>query len=408
MFDYNIYVRTIPKNTDNLVDNLFVTLDLFFFMRFETRAIHAGQKPDPVSGAVIPPIVMASTFAQEEVGKHKGFEYSRTGNPTRNNLETQIASLEKAKHGLAFASGSAATSTIQLLLQKGDHVICGDDVYGGTFRFFDTVMKNFGVEYDFVDTTDLELIKKSIKDNTKILWLETPTNPLLKISDLKGLVTIAKEHKITTVVDNTFASPVLQTPLDYGIDLVMHSSTKYLGGHSDLVGGIILTNSDELAEKLRFLQNAAGMVPSPFDCWLLSRGVKTLPLRVRQHSENAARIADFLINHPKIERVYYPFLEGHKNNEIAKAQMKLGGGIVSFDLKSEAEAKEFLKKLKIFILAESLGGVESLAEYPPEMTHGSIPPERRVEIGINPGLIRLSVGIENVEDLIDDIKQALE
>ena len=376
-------------------------------MRFETKAIHSGQEPDKETGAVIPPIHLSSTFKQTAVGVHQGFEYSRTGNPTRNRLESQVAALEGAKYGIAFSSGSASTATIQLMLNSGDHVICGDDVYGGTFRFFDKVMKRFGLEYDFVDTTDIKKVKSMIKTNTKLLWLETPTNPLLKISDIKGLANLAKENNIITVIDNTFATPFIQTPIDLGIDLVLHSSTKYLGGHSDLVGGIVLTNRDDLAEQLRFLQNAAGMIPSPFDCWLLSRGIKTLHLRMERHCESAMTISKFLEKHKMVVNVFYPHLESHPNYQLALEQMKAGGGIVSFELKTEEQAKKFLKNIKLFYLAEPLGGVESLADYPPEMTHGAIPKDIRHKIGISDGLIRLSIGVENVDDLIDDLEKAL-
>lgn len=376
-------------------------------MRFETKAIHSGQEPDKETGAVIPPIHLSSTFRQDAVGVHHGFEYSRTGNPTRNRLEEQIAALEGAKHGIAFASGSASTATIQLMLNAGDHVICGDDVYGGTFRFFDKVMKRFGLEYDFVDTTNNANVKAAIKENTKLLWLETPTNPLLKISDIEVLAKLAKENDIITVIDNTFATPYIQTPLALGIDIVLHSSTKYMGGHSDMVGGIVLTNSDDLADQLRFLQNSAGMIPSPFDCWLLTRGIKTLHLRMERHCDNALKISRYLEKHEKVKKVFYPHLESHPNYTLAKKQMKFGGGIVSFVLENEEQAKLFLKNLKLFYLAESLGGVESLCELPAEMTHGSIPREMRHEIGISDGLIRLSVGVENADDLIDDLEQAL-
>lgn len=376
-------------------------------MRFETKAIHSGQEPDKETGAVIPPIHLSSTFRQDAVGVHQGFEYSRTGNPTRNRLEEQIAALEGAKHGIAFASGSASTATIQLMLNAGDHVICGDDVYGGTFRFFDKVMKRFGLEYDFVDTTNNVNVKAAIKENTKLLWLETPTNPLLKISDIEVLAKLAKENDIITVIDNTFATPYIQTPLALGIDIVLHSSTKYMGGHSDMVGGIVLTNSDDLADQLRFLQNSAGMIPSPFDCWLLTRGIKTLHLRMERHCDNALKISRYLEKHEKVKKVFYPHLESHPNYTLAKKQMKFGGGIVSFVLENEEQAKLFLKNLKLFYLAESLGGVESLCELPAEMTHGSIPREMRHEIGISDGLIRLSVGVENADDLIDDLEQAL-
>jgi len=373
---------------------------------FETLAIHAGQEADKETGAVIPPIHMSSTFKQDAVGKHKGFEYSRTGNPTRNQFEKLMASLEGGKYGLAFASGSAATATIQLMLNEGDHVVCGDDVYGGTFRFFDKVMKRFGVEYSFVDTTNPENVRGAIKENTRLIWLETPTNPLLKVSDLEAITKIAGEKGIMTVVDNTFASPYNQSPLELGASMVLHSTTKYVGGHSDLVGGVVVTSDESIHEQLRFLQNSAGAIPSPFDSWLAMRGVKTMAVRMERHASNAEKIVEYLLKREEIDRVYYPFLEGHPNSEVARRQMRTGGGMVSFDLRGGKKAAyDFLKALELFTLAESLGGVESLCEYPPDMTHGSIPEERRKEIGINPGLVRLSVGIENVDDLIADLEK---
>ncbi len=377
-------------------------------MHFETKAIHVAQEPDKETGAVVPPIHLSTTFKQDEVGKHKGFEYSRTGNPTRQKLEENIASLENGKFGLAFASGSAATATLQMLLNKGDHVVCGDDVYGGTFRFFDKVMARLGVEYDFIDMSNVSNLEKAVKPNTKMIWLETPTNPLLKITDLKAVADISKQRNIITVVDNTFASPFLQNPLDFGIDIVVHSTTKYISGHSDVVGGIVVLNDDDLHEQLRFLQNAAGAVPSPFDCWLVLRGVKTLALRAERHSDNAEKIVEFLVSQQdKVERVYYPFLDSHPNSDVARRQMKRGGGMVSFEIVGgKDQAFKFLKELKLFHLAESLGGVESLSEYPPTMTHGSYSEQERLERGIRPNLIRLSVGIENVDDLIEDLKNA--
>ncbi len=375
-------------------------------MEFETKAIHFAQEPDEMTGAVVPPIHLSTTFRQQEVGKHKGFEYSRTGNPTRQILEKNVAALENGRFGLAFASGSAATTTLQLLLNKGDHVICGDDVYGGTFRFFDKVMKRFGVTYDFVDTTDIVSLENKINGNTKMIWIETPTNPLLKVSDIKTIAEIARKRNIILVVDNTFASPYLQNPLDFGADIVVHSTTKYMGGHSDVVGGVVVMNDEEIYEELKFLQNAAGAVPSPFDCWLVLRGLKTLALRAEKHSDNAEEIVRFLEEKEKqnlVERIYYPFRG--EQAEIAKSQMKRGGGMISFEIKGGAkEANIFLKNLKLFHLAESLGGVESLSEYPPTMTHGSYTEEERLERGINPNLIRLSVGIENVGDLINDLE----
>ncbi len=374
--------------------------------KFETRAIHAGQEADKETGAVIPPIHMSSTFKQDGVGNHRGFEYSRTGNPTRNQFEELMASLEGGRYGLAFASGSAATATVQLMLNEGDHVICGDDVYGGTFRFFDKVMRRFGVDYTFVDTTDPVNVSNAIQENTKLVWLETPTNPLLKVSDIRAITDITSKHGIMSLVDNTFASPYNQSPLDLGASMVLHSTTKYIGGHSDLVGGVVVTNDENIHEQLRFLQNAAGAVPSPFDSWLAMRGIKTLAVRMERHAMNASRLIEYLLERPEVATVYYPFLDDHPNSQVAKEQMRTGGGMISFDLKDGKNAAyNFLKGLELFTLAESLGGVESLCEYPPDMTHGSIPEERRAEIGINPGLVRLSVGIENVDDLIADLEK---
>ncbi len=380
------------------------------FVKFNTRAIHSGQEADKETGAVVPPIHLSSTFKQDGVGNHKGFEYSRTGNPTRQILETNLASLENGKYALAFASGSATTTTLQLLLKKGDHVIVGDDVYGGTFRFFDKVMKNFGVTYSFVDTTKLTNITNAITSSTKMVWFETPSNPLLKISDIQAISNICKSNNLISVVDNTFATPFLQNPLDMGIDIVMHSTTKYIGGHSDVIGGALITNNSELYERLKFLQNAGGAVPSPFDCWLVLRGIKTLGIRMERHSSNAEKVMRFLegkIDEGHVEELYYPFYSPHKNSDIAKKQMKFGGGMISFDIVGGKEmANEFLSHLKYFTLAESLGGVESLAEYPPSMTHGSYTPDERLERGIKDGLVRLSVGIEDIEDLLDDLEHA--
>ncbi len=375
---------------------------------FETRAVHAGQDPEKETGAVIPAISMSTTFRQDGVGNHKGYEYSRTGNPTRHRLEQQVASLENAKYGLGFASGSSATASIQLMLNEGDHIITADDVYGGTYRFFDKVMRRFNLSYDYTGDMSKENLQKLLKSNTRMIWMETPSNPLLKVFDIDTVAEFARDNNLILVVDNTFASPYIQNPLDLGADLVMHSSTKYLGGHSDVVGGILVTNSDKLADELRFLQNSAGAIPSPFDSWLLSRGIKTLPLRMQRHSESALKIANYLEKNESVSRVYYPHLESHNDYQLAKEQMRLGGGIVSFDLENKEIAEKFLSELKLFYLAESLGGVESLAEYPPTMTHGSIEPERRKEIGINDGLVRLSVGIENVNDLIKDIQNAFD
>ena len=377
--------------------------------RFETRAIHAGCEPDSGTGAIMTPIFQTSTYIQESPGKHKGYDYSRTHNPTRSALEKNIASLEEGNYGLAFSSGMSATSAITQLLNKGDHIICCDDVYGGTYRLFDKVLKRYGLEIDFTDLTNPQSLERHIKDNTKILWLESPSNPLLKLIDIEAISNIAKKNNILTVVDNTFATPFFQKPLNLGADIVMHSTTKYLNGHSDVIGGAIITNDEELYDKLQFLQNAVGAVPSPFDCFLVLRGIKTLAVRMERHEENAMRISQYLEKHPKVRKVIYPGLDSHLQHELAKKQMSGFGGIITFFIKGGLEsARRFLEKVKIFSLAESLGGVESLIEHPAIMTHASLPKKVREKTGISDELIRISVGIENVEDLIDDLKEALE
>lgn len=375
---------------------------------FATRAIHAGQDPEPVTGAVMTPIFQTSTFAQESPGKHKGFEYSRSENPTRIAYETCVASLEKAKHGLAFSSGLAAIDAVIHLLSSGDHLVCCDDVYGGTYRIFERVYKQLGIEVSFVDFSDLHQLEAAIKDNTKLIWFETPTNPLLKILDIEAVAKLGKAKGLLTVVDNTFMSPYFQNPLDYGVDVVVHSVTKYMNGHSDVVGGVLVTNSDDLHEKLKFHQYAIGAVPGPMDCFLVMRGLKTLHLRMEQHQKSAMEIAKYLEAHEKVERVIYPGLESHPQHDIAKKQMSGFGGMLTFFIKGGLkESKTFLEKVKIFTLAESLGGVESLIEHPAIMTHASIPAEVRKEIGIDDNLVRVSVGVENLEDLQKDLEQAL-
>lgn len=376
-------------------------------MGFSTDAIHAGQKPDLETGAVITPLYLTSTYAQEEIGKHKGFEYGRTHNFTRAALETNIAVLEKGKFGIAFASGLAATHALMSLIQKGDHVIVTDNVYGGTYRLFELIMTNYGIEYSWVNTSDIENIKKEIKSNTKMVFVETPTNPMLTITDLKKVSDLCKENNLISVVDNTFMSPYFQNPLTFGIDIVSHSTTKYINGHSDIIGGILLTSNEKYHERLRYIQNAAGGVPSPFDCWLTLRSTKTLAVRMERHNFNAIKIAEHLTKINLIEKVFYPGLENHPQHELAKKQMSGFGGIVSFTFKDYEKTKSFLKKLKVFTLAESLGGVESLVCHPVSMTHGSVPKEKREKFGLNERLVRLSVGIEDVEDLIDDINNAL-
>ncbi len=356
---------------------------------------------------MVQPIHMATTFAQQGVGRHKGFEYGRTGNPTRNALEECLAALEAARHCLAFASGLGAETTLMLLLNPGDHVVYMEDVYGGTFRLFDKVLKRYGLEFTGIDATDLDVVERSITDRTRMLWLESPTNPLLRVVDIDAVSEIAHSRGAMVCVDNTFATPYLQQPLHLGADVVVHSATKYIGGHSDVVGGAIMTNNDDLERQLRFHQNAVGAVPSPFDCWLLLRGVKTLALRVERQSDNAMELATALTSNKTVKRVYYPGLDSNPQRGVAAKQMRMFGGMVSFEVADEATAFRTLERLKIFALAESLGAVESLAEHPARMTHASIPAAERQRSGVGDGLIRLSVGVEDVADLIADLEQAL-
>ena len=378
-------------------------------MKFETTAIHAGDRPDAATGAISVPIYQTSTFVFEDVGRTRGWDYSRTANPTRKILEDTIAQLEGGKAGFAFATGMAAETTVMHLLRTGDHVISGDDVYGGTYRLFQDVMSAFGLEFTFLRLNDRERIQEAIKPNTRMLWLETPSNPLLNIVDIEMVVDIAKRHKLLTVIDNTFATPYFLRPIEYGIDLVVHSTTKYLNGHCDVVGGAVVTTTDELTQRVQFLLNAMGTCASPFDCWLVLRGIETLPVRMKKHEENAIAVANFLKGHPAVKRVFYPGLESHPGHEIAKRQMRGFGGVVSFELRGGVEGvKPFLKKLKAFSLAESLGGVASLAEHPDTMSHASMPKNYRGKVGITEELIRLSVGLENVDDLTEDLEQALE
>lgn len=376
---------------------------------FATRAIHVGQAPDPTTGAVIVPIYQTSTYAQSEVGVHKGFDYSRTGNPTRAALEACLASLDGGRYGLAFASGMAAEDTLLHVLEAGDHVVACDDVYGGTFRLFHRVLERVGLRFTFVDATRIENVENAIEDRTRLIWLESPTNPLLKLIDIAAVSRVAHRNDIIVAVDNTFASPYCQRPLELGADVVHYSTTKYLGGHSDVVGGALITSDDGLYERLKFLQNAVGGVPGAFDSWLVLRGLKTLAVRMRQHSANAEQVGCFLEQHPGVKRVYYPGLASHPQHELAQRQMPGGfGGMLSFEVSEGVEtAREVARRTRLFTLAESLGGVESLIELPALMTHASLPPERRKEIGIDDGLIRLSVGIEEAEDLIADLDQAL-
>jgi len=379
---------------------------------FETLAIHAGQPPDPATGAVITPIYQTATYAQEQVGVHKGYEYSRTGNPTRAALETCLAALEGAgldrpAYGLAFGSGMAAIDTVLRLLHPGDHVLAGDDVYGGTYRLFERVLADYGLHFSYTDMSDLDAVRAALRPNTRLVWLETPTNPLMKIADIAAIASLTKANRADTWVgvDNTFASPYLQQPLALGADLVMHSTTKYLGGHSDVVGGALVTTDAQAYARLKFLQNAVGAVPGPMDCWLTMRGIKTLGVRMERHSSNAQRIAEFLNAHPAVERVLYPGLPDHAGHAVARRQMRAFGGMISFILKGgEAAARRVAAATRIFTLAESLGGVESLIEYPASMTHASVAGS---PLEVPGGLVRLSVGIEHIDDLLADLEQAL-
>ena len=378
---------------------------------FQTRAIHAGQTPDPTTGAIMPPISLSSTYVQESPGVHKGYEYSRSHNPTRYAYERCIADLENGSRAFAFASGLAATATALDLLESGDHIIAMDDLYGGTYRLFDGVRKkSAGLQFSFVDLSDLNAVEAAIRPETKMIWIETPTNPLLKLVDLEAVALLAKKHGLISVADNTFASPFVQRPLDFGVDMVMHSATKYLGGHSDVVGGLLVVGGrDDLAERLAYLQNAVGAVQGPFDSFMVLRGLKTLALRMERHCHNAGRVAEWLAAQPKVAKVYYPGLDSHPQKALAKRQMTGGyGGMVTAILDGGLPAaRRFLERVELFALAESLGGVESLIEHPGIMTHASIPAERRAELGIDDGLVRLSVGVEDADDLIADLEQAL-
>ena len=377
--------------------------------RFETKAIHAGQQPDPTTGAVMTPVYLTSTYAQSGPGEHKGFEYSRTRNPTRDALQGCLSALENGKHALAFASGLAATDAVLHLLSAGDHVVLSDDLYGGTFRLADKVFKRLGIEQSYVDVTDPRAVEAAFRPNTKLLWLETPTNPMLKICDLAALAEISRKRGAISVCDNTFATPFFQRPLDLGIDVVAHSMTKYLNGHSDVVAGALVMRRDDLQEKLAFLQNAVGAVPGPLDCFLVLRGLKTLHVRMERHEQNARTVVQALQRHPKVERVTWPGMPEHPQHALARKQMKGFGGMLTFVIKGGLPAaRSFLKAVRIFTCAESLGGVESLIEHPAIMTHASVPEDARRKLGIDDGFIRLSVGIENGQDLVDDLLQALE
>jgi cystathionine gamma-lyase / homocysteine desulfhydrase len=377
-------------------------------LRKKTKLIHAGITGDETTGAVSVPIYQVSTYKQEEVGKHKGYEYSRTGNPTRHALEEVIKELEEGEAGFAFSSGMAAISSVMMLLSAGDHVILTDDVYGGSFRLMDKVLKRFNLEATFVNTSDINEVEKAIKENTKAIYVETPTNPLLKVTDLRGIAGFAKVHNLLTIVDNTFSTPYYQTPLSLGADIVIHSATKYIGGHSDVVAGLAVVNSEDLAKELHFVQNSVGGTLGPHDSWLLMRGIKTLGIRMEEIELNTKKIVKFLKDHPAVSKIYYPGLPSHKGHHTHQQQASGFGGMVSFDVGSGELAEKVLKRVKYFTLAESLGAVESLISLPAKMTHASIPAERRAELGITDGLIRISVGLEDVEDLIEDLKQAFE
>ncbi len=375
---------------------------------FKTRAIHAGQEPDPTTGAIMTPLYLTSTFVQASPGTHKGYEYSRTSNPTRKAYEDCLANLEGGRHGFAFASGCAASTTVMHFLKQGDHVVASDDMYGGSFRLFDKVIKNNGIDFSFVDLRDPATFKAALKPETKMVWIETPTNPMLKLVDIQAIADIAKSKDILVVVDNTFMSPYFQTPLELGADIVVHSTTKFINGHSDIVGGAAICNRDDLAEKMAFLSNSMGGISAPFDAFICMRSLKTLALRMEAHQSNAMEIAKFLESHPKIEKVIYPGLESHPQYALAQKQMKGPGGMITFYLKGGLpEARQLLENVKVFALAESLGGVESLIEHPAIMTHASVPAEQRKVLGIEDNLVRLSVGIEDQADLIRDLEAAL-
>jgi cystathionine beta-lyase/cystathionine gamma-synthase len=376
-------------------------------MGFSTTAIHAGNEPDAATGAVSVPIYQTSTYAQEALGRHKGYEYARTQNPTRSALEKNIAALEGARFGFAFASGMSAIDACLKLVRSGDHVILGDNTYGGTFRLFDKVLRDYGIEFDLVNTTDTTNVERAFKPNTKMVFVETPTNPVMAITDLKAVSELAHAHGARVVCDNTFMSPYLQRPFEFGVDIVVHSTTKYLNGHSDSVGGFVALNDEQDAERIKFVQNSVGAILSPFDSFLVLRGTKTLAVRMEAHDRNGRQVANFLAEHPKIQKVYYPGLVSHPQHELAKRQQKGFGGMVSFETGSLENAKKVLENVKLCILGESLGGVESLISHPATMTHASVPQEKREELGITDGLVRISVGIEDVEDIIEDLDQAL-
>jgi cystathionine beta-lyase/cystathionine gamma-synthase len=375
--------------------------------KFATRAIHAGQRPDPLSGAIMPPIYQTSTYVHDAFGKHKGYEYARGRNPTREALERNVASLEGGRHGFAFSSGMGTVDSLMKLFKAGDHVVVGEDAYGGLFRLFDKILGKFGVNFTFVDTRDLNRVAEAVTPKTVALFAETPTNPLMRITDIRGVVEIAHRHNALVIVDNTFASPFFQRPLELGADIIFHSTTKYINGHSDIIGGICVCNDDALAERIWFIANAAGAVPGPMDCWLALRGTKTLAVRMRAHDANGRALAQWIAARLGAENVHYPGLASHPQHKLAASQMYGFGGMLSMELGSREKAARFLEKLRVFSLAESLGGVESLANHPATMTHASVPEERRRQLGITDGIVRLSVGIEDEADLLEDVEQAL-
>ena len=379
-------------------------------LRFDiaTRAVHAGQEPDPSTGAIMTPIFQTSTYVQQKLGEHKGFEYARTRNPTRDALERNLASLEGAQHGFAFSSGMAATEVVLKLLSSGDHVVSGENLYGGSHRLMVQVLERFGMSFTFVDERDPKNFERAITSATKMIYVETPTNPMMRLVDLRAVAELAAARDLLVVVDNTFATPIFQRPLEHGADIVVHSTTKFLNGHSDMVGGAVLTSLDDVAERLAFLQNAAGAVPGPFDCWLTLRGTKTLALRMKRHDESGRRLAQWLVENPRVRRVYYPGLPDHPQHELACKQMQGFGGMISFDMGSFDAARAVAEGTRLFALAESLGGVESLIGHPATMTHASVPASLRESMGLSLGLVRISVGIENADDLLADLEQAME
>lgn len=376
-------------------------------MGFATTAIHAGQEPDPATGAVITPIYQTSTYVQEALGQHKGFEYARTQNPTRLAAERNLAALEGGRFGHCFASGMSAITTVMMLLKAGDHIIVSENTYGGTYRLFERVLRDFGLDFDYVDTSDAANVAAAVKDTTKMVYVETPTNPIMTVADLEGIGRLTRDHGLRLAVDNTFMSPYFLRPIEFGADLVLHSTTKYLNGHSDSVGGVVVTTREEDAERIGFLQNAVGAILSPFDAWLVLRGTKTLALRMRQHDANGRAVATFLNEHPKVQKIYYPGLPQHPQHERARRQMSGFGGMIAFDLGSLDAARAVLGRVRLCALAESLGGVETLISHPATMTHASVPAEQRARLGITDGLVRLSVGVEDVDDIISDLDAAL-